>query len=148
MNASEKPELDMLVVEQHVRASPSDVFADLTLPDRMVRWWGDRSKWWLTSAEVELRPNGRYWVLWENIKGERDGMGGHFKAIDQDRSFVLSFIGSHDKNHVDEVRIQLNPESAGTRVALRHSGLAGRPERYADYQKGWTLILSWLARQY
>jgi len=26
--------------------------------------------------------------------------------------------------------------------------LAGRPERYADYQQGWTLILGWLARQY
>jgi uncharacterized protein YndB with AHSA1/START domain len=114
----------------------------------MVRWWGDRSKWWLTSAEVDLRPNGRFWVSWENPKGEKDGMGGHFKTIDPDRGLVLSFVGSHAKGHVDELAIRLDPDSDGTKVALRYSGLAGRPERYADYQKGWTLILGWLAGQY
>ena len=83
--------------------------------------------------------------MWENTKGEKDGMGGHFKTIDQDRGFVLSFVGSHAKSHVDELAIRLHPENEGTKLVLRHSGLAGRPERYADYQQGWTLILGWLA---
>jgi uncharacterized protein YndB with AHSA1/START domain len=148
MHTTPRPESDVLVIEQQVRAKPSEVFADLTVPDRMLRWWGDRSKWWLTSAEVALRPNGRFWVLWENTKGEKDGMGGHFKTIDRDRGFVLSFVGSHEKSHVDELAILLEPDNGGTKVVLRHSGLAGRPERYADYQRGWTLILGWLARQY
>jgi uncharacterized protein YndB with AHSA1/START domain len=148
MHATPRPDSDTLVIEQQVRAKPGDVFADLTVPDRMVRWWGDRSKWWLTSAEVDLRPNGRFWVSWENTNGEKDGMGGHFKAIDRDQGFVLSFVGSHDKSHVDELAIRLDQEDARTKVTLRHSGLAGRPERYADYQRGWTLILGWLARQY
>ena len=52
------------------------------------------------------------------------------------------------KDHLDEVTIRLAPEKAGTKVELRHSGLAGRPEQYANYQQGWTLILGWLARQY
>jgi len=79
----------------------------------------------LTSAEVDLRLNGRFWVLWENTKGEKDGMGGHFKNIERDRGFVISFVGSHAKTHVDEWAIRLEPENAGTRVVLRHSGLAG-----------------------
>jgi hypothetical protein len=38
MQASPGPEWDTLVVEQHVRAKPSEVFADLTVPDCTVRW--------------------------------------------------------------------------------------------------------------
>jgi uncharacterized protein YndB with AHSA1/START domain len=139
---------DTLVVECYVRAKPSDVFSDLTVPDRLLRWWGDPSKWRLTSAEVDLRPGGRFWVLWENTKGESDGMGGNFKAINPNQGFVLSFVGSHAKNHIDEVTIRLDPENGGTRVVLNHSGLAGRPEQYSNYQQGWALILGWLARQY
>ena len=139
---------DTLVVECSVRAKPSEVFSDLTVPDRLLRWWGDRSKWWLTSAEVDLHPGGRFWVLWENTKGETDGMGGHFKAINPNQGFVLSFVGSHAKDQVDEVTIRLAPENTGTKVVLHHSGLAGRPEQYTNYQQGWALILGWLARQY
>jgi uncharacterized protein YndB with AHSA1/START domain len=119
---------DTLVVECYIRAKPSDVFSDLTVPDRLLRWWGDPSKWRLTSAEVDLRPGGRFWVMWENTKGESDGMGGNFKAINPN-GFVLSFVGSHAKNHIDEVTIRLDPENGGTRVVLNHSGLAGRPEQ-------------------
>ena len=51
---------DTLIVECYVRAKPSEVFSDLTDPDRLTRWWGDPAKWWLTSAEVDLRPGGRF----------------------------------------------------------------------------------------
>jgi uncharacterized protein YndB with AHSA1/START domain len=37
MRAKPRPEPDTLIVEQHIRAKPSEVFADLTIPDRMVR---------------------------------------------------------------------------------------------------------------
>ena len=36
---------DTLVVECLVRPKPSDVFSDLTVPDRLLRWWGEPSKW-------------------------------------------------------------------------------------------------------
>ena len=72
-------------------------------------------------------------------------MGGNFKAINPNQGFVLSFVGSHAKNHIDEVTIRLDPENGGTRVVLNHSGLAGRPEQYSNYQQGWALILGWLA---
>jgi uncharacterized protein YndB with AHSA1/START domain len=134
---------DTLVVERYVGANPSEVFSDLTVPERMVRWWGDRSKWWLTSAEVDLQVGGRFWVLWENTRGTKDGMGGHFKEIKPNQGFVLSFVGSHGRDHADEVGIWLYPESTGTKLVLHHSGLAGRPEHYKDYQKGWELILGW-----
>ena len=94
---------DTLIVECYVHAASSEVFCDLTVPERLLRWWGDRWKWWLTSAEVELRPGGRFWLLWENTKGETNGMGGHFKAIYPDQGLVISFVGSHAKDHVDEV---------------------------------------------
>jgi uncharacterized protein YndB with AHSA1/START domain len=141
-------ETDTLAVECYVRANPTEVFSDLTVPERLLRWWGDRSNWWLTSAEVDLRPGGRFWVLWENTKGEADGMGGHYKEINPDQSFVLSFVGSHAKDHIDEVTIRLDPQNTGTRGVLHRSGLAGRPEHYTNYEQGWELILSWLARQY
>jgi uncharacterized protein YndB with AHSA1/START domain len=32
-------EAQYVVVECYVRAKPSDVFSDLTVPDRLPRWW-------------------------------------------------------------------------------------------------------------
>lgn len=34
----------------------------------------------------------------------------------------------------------MDADNSLTKVTLRHSGLAGRPKRYTDYQQGWTLI--------
>jgi uncharacterized protein YndB with AHSA1/START domain len=142
------PVPDTLVVEQFVRAAPAEVFADLTTPDRMLKWWGDPAQWWLTSAEVEPRSGGRWWLHWESAAGRKGEMGGRFRTVDPGKSFVLAFIGSRDKDRTDEVLFQLRPGSGGTHVILRHSGLAGRPERLADYEKGWRLVLSWLAWKY
>lgn len=142
------PVPDTLVVEQHVRTNPAEVFADLTVPERMLAWWGDREKWWLTSAEVEPRAGGRWWLRWENHRGQKDQMDGTFRTVDPGRSFVLAFASSQAKDHTNEVLFQFRPDDAGTRVVLRHSGLAGRRELYADYEKGWTLVLGWLARKY
>lgn len=145
------PVPDTLVVEQHVRTKPAEVFADFTTPERLLRWWGDPAKWWLTSAEVEPKAGGRWWLNWESAKGEKDAMGGTFRTIDPGKSFVLAFVGSHAsraKDHHDEVLVQFREEQHGCKVVLRHSGLAGRPEHFADYEKGWTLVLGWLASQY
>lgn len=142
------PVPDTLVVEQFVRAAPVEVFADLTTPARMLKWWGDPAKWWLTSAEVEPRAGGRWWLHWESAKGGENEMGGTFRTIDPGKSFVLAFTASHAKERTDEVLFQVRPDGDGSKVILRHSGLAGRREHFADYEKGWTLILSWLARQY
>ncbi len=137
---------DVLEVTEVVRASPHTVFDDLTVPARLLAWWGDPSKWWLTDAQVDLRVGGEFWVTWANTAGATDRMGGRYTLIEPGRKLVSSFIGSHDKAADDQLEIELHAEQQSTRVTLRHSGLAGRPLRYADYQRGWVLILSWLAR--
>jgi uncharacterized protein YndB with AHSA1/START domain len=101
-----------------------------------VAWWGDRTKWWVTHAGVDLRVGGEFWLSWENTKGESDRMGGRYRAIEPGKRLVCSFVGSHAKGIVDQLEIVLHAEGSGTQVVLRHSGLAGRPERYADYRSG------------
>jgi uncharacterized protein YndB with AHSA1/START domain len=136
---------DILELARSVRASPPDVFNDWTIPDRLLAWWGDPGNWWLTCAQVDLRVGGEFWLWWENTRHQTGRIGGRYKLIEPDTRIVCSFVGSHAKDIDDELEIALHSEGQGTHVALRHSGLAGRPERYADYLRGWTLILSWLA---
>ena len=42
-----------------------------------------------------------------------------------------------------EFRIESVP--AGARVTVVHSGLAGRPEAFEDYEEGWPEVLGYLA---
>lgn len=93
-------------------ASPDQVFAALSAPARLARWWGPAG--FTSTVEVcELRVGGRWSYVMHGPDGGHYANESHFVAIDPPRRLVI--------HHVSEPRflltIGLSPVATGTRVS-------------------------------
>lgn len=127
------PSPDDVVVETWIAAPPEEVFPYLTDPRLMVRWFG-------VVADVDARPGGIFHV---QVNG-RDWATGCYIEVSPPRRVAFTW-GWEDSGHgvlhglppgSTTVTIDLVPENGGTRVTLRHAGLAGDLAR--DHERGWT----------
>lgn len=108
------------------------VWAALTEPRQMVRWWGE--------AEVDLVEGGRFFVRWLNT--DEDGnsveMDARITRLDVPRLLVT------DGDDHGEIRWELTPDGDGT--LLRFASTLELPEEYrSKHPAGWHWHLDALA---
>ena len=129
-------EINAVVCETHIAATPETVFAYFVEPDKMVRWMGVR-------AEVDPRAGGRYAI---DINSEARARGEYVEVVPPSR-IVLSF-GWEDDPAVPPgsttLEITLTPEAAGTHVRLVHRGLPTTQQR-EQHTHGWQHYLGRLS---
>ena len=107
-------EINAVVRETHIAASPETVFEYFVDPDRMVRWMGVR-------ADVDPRPGGRYAV---DINAMARARGEYVEVVPPSR-IVLSFGWENDAAvppGSTTLQATLTPDGAGTHVPIVHSG--------------------------
>jgi uncharacterized protein YndB with AHSA1/START domain len=119
-------------VSVYIAASPETVFPYFVDPERYVRWMG-------AGAVLDPVPGGTYRV------DMRDGVRamGTFVEVDPPRRIVFTWGWTHDHPVAPgstRVVITLEEEGSGTRVVLRHHGIADDEQR-AHHRKGWELYL-------
>lgn len=124
---------DALVVSVHIEASAETVFPYFTDPSRYVQWMG-------RDAELEAFPGGTYRVRM------RDGIeaSGEFVEIDPPHRLVFTFgwmQGEDVAPGSSRVEVTLEPESEGTRVTLRHTGLP-KGDQIMHHRAGWELYIN------
>ena len=138
---------ETLTLVREIPASPEQVFRALTDPEELMKWWG--AKGTLTGAQVNLRPGGEYRFEFMSPRGESAWVKGQYQAVEPPRRLLKTWFNSKFPDLRNSVEIQLEPVPGGTRLTLVHGGLAGRPEAYSDYEKGWPevlgLLLVWAA---
>ena len=121
-------EINAVVRETHIAASPETVFEYFVDPDRMVRWMGVR-------ADVDPRPGGRYAV---DINAMARARGEYVEVVPPSR-IVLSF-GWEDDAAVPPgsttLEVTLTPDGDGTHVRLVHRGLPTAQQR-DQHEHGW-----------
>jgi uncharacterized protein YndB with AHSA1/START domain len=126
-----------LVKEIWIDAAPEKVFPYLVEPELLTRWIGDES--W-----NDPRPGGLFRLKFDSENVVR----GEFVEVDPPRRVVYSW-GSEDRESLPAgstmVTFDLEPESGGTRVRLRHSDLPTENE-VEQHTKGWDHFLPLLAK--
>jgi len=129
-------EINAVVRETHIAATPETVFAYLVEPEKIARWMGIR-------ADVDARPDGHYAVDINDVARAR---GTYLEVVAPNR-IVLSF-GWEDDPAVPPgsttVEITLTPDGDGTRVRLVHRGLPTGDAREA-HGHGWAHYLQRLS---
>jgi uncharacterized protein YndB with AHSA1/START domain len=129
-------EINAVVCETHIAATPEVVFAYLVEPEKMVRWMG-------VKADVDPRPGGHYAVDINSVARAR----GEFVEVVPPARIVLSF-GWEDDPAVPPgsttVEITLTPDGEGTRIRLVHRGLPTSDSREA-HGHGWAHYLDRLS---
>ncbi len=129
-------EINAVVRETHIAATPEVVFAFFVDPDKMVRWMGIR-------ADLDARPGGRYAV---DINDAVRARGEYLEVVPPSR-VVLSFGWEDDPAVLPgstTLEVTLTPDGAGTRVRLVHRGLPTSDSREM-HGHGWAHYLGRLS---
>jgi uncharacterized protein YndB with AHSA1/START domain len=133
---------DSLTIARELRATPERVFGALTDPEDLMTWWGRKGR--MTRARVNLRPGGEYRFEFRDSQGDV-WVKGQYQVLEPPRRIAKTWFSSKFPDLRNRVEFVLEPVPGGTRVTVLHGGLAGRPEAFEDYEKGWPEVLGHLA---
>ena len=141
------PDQDAIIAEIDIAAPPSRVFAALTDPEQLQRWFTDAScpvKFWRMDAHL----GGSYSYATEKSNFVVNGVDefkchGEITEIDPPRLLVYTWFGNWHLDPPKEtvVRWELTPTVSGTHVKVTHGGLAQEPEARKDYSGGWAGVV-------
>ena len=129
-------EINAVVSEIRIAATPRTVFAYFVDPDKMVRWIGTR-------VDIEAQPGGVYAVDMNphiRARGEYVEVVPHSRVV-----FTFGWLGDEVvPPRSSTVEVTLTPDGEGTHVRLVHRGLM-TAEMRDQHRTGWELYLARLA---
>jgi len=144
------PAADAIVEEITVKAGAERIFVALTDPQQVSRWWSAAGRFEVSQVEMDLRPGGRWHMLWSGVGGWPSSVRGVFREINRPRALAFTWLPSWVDDPLESsaaqssvVRFELQEQGGGvTRVRLTHSEFTSARARARHH--GWPEILSWL----
>jgi uncharacterized protein YndB with AHSA1/START domain len=134
---------DEILSEIEIAAAPERVFQALIDPAQVVAWWRQGNLYCCTEFASDPRPSGNWHCVGVRPDGSTFEVKGQYLEFDPPRLLIHTWIASWTKAAKTAVRWEFEPIESGTRVRLRHTGLAAYPELAQGYQ-GWPRILGWI----
>ena len=134
---------DEILSEIEIAAAPERVFQALIDPAQVVAWWRQGNLYCCTEFASDPRPSGNWHCVGVRPDGSTFEVKGQYLEFDPPRLLLHTWIASWTKAAKTTVRWELEPIQGGTRVRLRHTGLAAYPELAQSYQ-GWPRMLGWI----
>ncbi len=134
-----------IVREISINAPAAKVFAALTQPEQMVRWWGDDNIYRLTNMEADVRVGGRWRTVGRDVAGEEFYVEGEYRTIDSPvvLEYTWRYSWAQDGDPQTVVRFDLDERDGATHVQVTHSGFADAHSKHG-HDDGWVLVLGWL----
>lgn len=137
---------DTLEIVREIRAKPEKVFRALTDPQELAKWWTGVGG--IKQAKIDLRVGGAYSFEFRGHDGGTVVMHGEYRVVEPPRRFAMTWVSPEFPNLDTLVAFELEPVASGTRLTIRHSGLAD-PQAFKDHEEGWlaalALLITWLA---
>lgn len=97
-------------------AAPSEVFAAMSDPGRIARWWGPAG-FTSTIHEFEFHPGGRWPLTMHGPDGKDYPNESRFARVEADRVFEIEHLSGHHFL----LSIELLPQGDGTEVIWRQT---------------------------
>ncbi len=126
---------DITIVKK-LRASPEKVYAAITQPDQIVRWWGPDAGP-AVRAEADLRPGGRFSIVFRLMDGSEHNPTGVYREVVTNEKLVFSWEWPDRPEWVSQVTMLLRPIDIGTELTLKHERLQTE-EAISSHNAGWT----------
>jgi uncharacterized protein YndB with AHSA1/START domain len=144
--AERSPGTSVLRLSRALPAGPERVFAAMTEPRSVVRWWGPAG-FTMPAIELDLRVGGRYRFSMQPPAGDLFHLAGEFLEVEPPNRLVYSFRWEEpdpdDRETV--VRLSLDAAGEGTDVSLWQGRFATQA-RHDLHRDGWTDSLERLGR--
>jgi uncharacterized protein YndB with AHSA1/START domain len=137
-----------LTLKRRLKATPAQVFAAWTDPEKIVHWFGP-SQTVLNSvkAETDVRVGGRYRMRFTTDDGEKHEVGGIYREVVRDRRLVFSWAWHSTPERESLVTVTLTPDGDGTMLTLHQEQFFDEKAR-DGHERGWTGTLDKLERYF
>ncbi|GHC55245.1 SRPBCC family protein [Neogemmobacter tilapiae] len=129
-----------LTIIRQIKAPPARVFAALTQPDLMIKWWSPDTGP-TVSVMADVRPGGRFSIVFRMANGQEHNPQGVYQEIlpDQKLVFTWEWPGSAEKESL--VTFRLAAKDGGTELILTHEQLPDA-EAQISHERGWNGLLN------
>jgi len=127
-----------IVVSVELAATPERTFRAISSKD-ITRWWVRPGVFDTREWSGDLRVGGR-WHTSGMMRGQPYTLEGAFLEIDAPNKLVHTWEGAGNAASPSTVSYVLEPLDDGTRLTLRHSGLAS-PDVSSRFATGWETSL-------
>jgi uncharacterized protein YndB with AHSA1/START domain len=136
---------DKIVQEVTIKAPAERIFAALTKPDELLKWWASEGKFQVVHAECDLQPGGK-WLM--RVAGScreeapTSTVYGEYRAIEPPSLLTYTWLRENEEYPETLVRWDLNEKDGYTTVRVTHSGLISEGLRTRN--SGWPLVVELL----
>jgi uncharacterized protein YndB with AHSA1/START domain len=131
--------LPSLTLVRRIKAPPARVWAALTQPEQMMQWWSPDAGPTL-SVVAEVRPGGRFSVVFRLLNGEEHNPTGTYREVDPERKLVFTWNLPGAPEPETLVTFLLKPLDGGTELTLIHERLPDDAAR-DSHVRGWSGLL-------
>lgn len=138
------PDEPSLTITRWIDAPPAKVFAALTDPTKILRWWGPDAGP-TVSAQADVRPGGRFRVTFRTEDGSEYTNFGVYREVVKDEKLVLTWRWLGTPEHESLVTVLLKTVNGGTELTLIHQGFPDDETR-DSHRDGWSGALDKLQR--
>lgn len=132
-----------VTIVRRIKAPPAKVYAALTQPDLMLQWWSPDAGP-TVSAEADVRPGGRFSIVFRLFSGEQHNPTGVYQEVVPEQKLVFTWDWPGMPERVSLVTIVLEPVEGGTELTLIHEQLPDDSAR-TSHAQGWNGLLDKLA---
>jgi uncharacterized protein YndB with AHSA1/START domain len=132
-----------LTLKRRINAPPAKVFAALTEPKTIARWFGSRDVIDV-HAETDLRVGGRYRIV-AKIANDQHEVAGVYREIVPNERLVYTWAWKSTPERESLVTIQIKADGTGTMLTLTHEQFFDADAR-DRHQHGWTASLDKLEK--
>ena len=131
--------LPSVTLVRRIKASPARVWAAITKPEQMMQWWGPDAGPTL-SAEADVRPGGRFSVVFRLLNGEEHNPTGVYQDVVPEKKLVFTWEWAGAPERESLVTFRLEPFDGGTELTLTHERLPDEAAR-KSHEAGWNGLL-------
>ncbi len=131
--------LPSVTIVRRIKASPAKVWAAITRPEQMIRWWGPDAGPTL-SAVADVRPGGRFSIVFRLLNGDEHNPTGLYREAVPEKKLVFTWDWPEMPERESLVTFVLEPLDGGTELTLIHEQLPDEEAR-ESHEAGWKGLL-------
>jgi uncharacterized protein YndB with AHSA1/START domain len=131
--------LPSVTIVRRIKASPAKVYAAITQPKLIMKWWGLDAGPTL-SAVADVRPGGRFSIAFRMLNGSEYNPTGVYQEIVPEKKLVFTWEWPGAPERESLVSFLLVPIAGGTELTLIHEQLPDAEAR-ESHRAGWSCLL-------
>lgn len=101
----------------------------------MRQWFGSDPNGTVSSAQADVRVNGRFEVSFANADGDRYTCFGTYLDVEPGKRLAFTWSWTSRPGSTERVKVSLEPEQGGTSMSFEHADID--PQTTHDYAAGW-----------